>query len=190
MDFNFGHLDVVEIDDKGNMIDKLIVPYRTDGTSYENEVSLRQALNIVGRWVKGKHKTLVIEDLDTSSSKRKSTYRDPKTNRIFHMLPYSRYLEAVQYIGFKYDFEITKVKPAYTSVIGKLKYAKRMKIYSHIAAAFVIARRGMGFSRNEKTPKEYKHLIHQLIGRLCTITVANISFKRYLKIQSEKRAAR
>jgi hypothetical protein len=65
----------------------------------------------------------------------------------------------MEYIGFKYGFTITKVKPAYTSVIGALKYAKKMKLNSHVAASYVIARRGMGFTRNEKIPKEYRSII-------------------------------
>ena len=40
---------------------------------------------------------------------------------------------------------LTKVNPAYTSYIGKTKYANSMKLNSHTAASFVIARRGLGF---------------------------------------------
>jgi IS605 OrfB family transposase len=158
MDFNYGHLDVSEIDGKGNMIYYTSIPYQTDGSSYKNEISLRKALDQVGQLVASKHKTLVVEKLDTSASKRKSTYRDKKTNKIFHMFPYARYLEFVDYIGMKYDFEITKVNPSFTSVIGAIKYQEKMKLNSHIAASFVIARRGMGFSHYEKMPKKYKHL--------------------------------
>jgi hypothetical protein len=43
-----------------------------------------------------------------------------------------------------------KVKPAYTSVMGKFKYMAQRGIPIHIAAALVIARRGMGF--REKVP--------------------------------------
>ena len=159
MDFNYGHLDLTEIDGKGNMIENHIIPYKTDGTSSENEVSLRQALDKVGNLVSKNHKVLVVEKLDTSNSKRKSTYRDKKTNRIFHMFPYQRYLEFVEYISFKYGFETIKVAPAYTSVIGAIKYKNMMKLNSHIAASFVIARRGMGFSHNEKIPKQYKQIV-------------------------------
>ena len=159
MDFNHGHLDVTEIDEKGNLVNQYVIPYQTDGTSKENEISLRQALNQVGLLVSKKNKILVVEKLDTSTSKRKSTYRDKKTNRIFHMFPYARYLEFVEYVGFKYGFEITRVAPAYTSVIGLIKYKEQMKLSTHIAAAFVIARRGVKYSHNEKVPKRYKPIV-------------------------------
>ena len=37
-----------------------------------------------------------------------------------------------------------------------------MKLPSHIAASFVIARRGMHFQRNEKVPKQYKDMIKDI----------------------------
>ena len=44
-----------------------------------------------------------------------------------------------------------------TSLIGKLKYAPQFNIDKDIAAAFVIARRGLGYK--EKLPKNYKGLL-------------------------------
>lgn len=38
------------------------------------------------------------------------------------------------------------VNPAYTSVIGRVKYAKRLGIFEHLAAALSIGRRSMGYS--------------------------------------------
>ena len=54
--------------------------------------------------------------------------------------------------------EIRKVNPAYTSLIGKLKYAPQFNIDKDIAAAFVIARRGLRFK--ESLPKNYKGLLN------------------------------
>jgi len=47
---------------------------------------------------------------------------------------------------------IVKVKPAFTSIIGILKYQHMYGISSHESAGYVIARRGLGFS-HEKIPK-------------------------------------
>jgi len=54
--------------------------------------------------------------------------------------------------------EIRKVNPAYTSIIGKLKYAPQYNIDKDVAAAFVIARRGLGYK--ESLPKNYKKLLN------------------------------
>ena len=59
--------------------------------------------------------------------------------------------------GLKFGFKIKKVNPAYTSVIGRFKYAKMYGLSVHEAASFVIGRRGLDF--DEKVPKE---LLQQL----------------------------
>lgn len=160
MDFNYGHLDVSEIDGKGNLLGIYIFPYEITDNSNINEQNLRKALNEVGKLVKSKNKCLVIEDLDTKNSKRRSTYREPVTNRIFHMFSYARYIDMVEYLGSKYEFDIIKVNPAFTSVIGKIKYGYERKINIHKAASYVIARRGLGFK--EKVLKKYRPLIKEL----------------------------
>ena len=103
-----------------------------------------------------------MEKIDLKTTKRKSTYQNKKLNKITHTIPYARYLEMVNYLGYKFEFLIIKVHLAYTSQIGKIKYQDKMKIPSHIAASYVIARRGMKYSHNEHIPKEYKHFIQDI----------------------------
>jgi hypothetical protein len=50
-----------------------------------------------------------------------------------------------------------EVSPAYTSVIGALKYAPQFLLDKDRAAALVIARRALGFE--EKMPKHYERLL-------------------------------
>lgn len=157
MDFNYGHLDISEIDNKGNLIDFKTIPYKIDGTSKENELSLQSALKQIGELVSSKNKVLVIEKINTKNSKVKSTYKSKVLNRIFHTLPYDKYLHITHYLGLKYGFDVIEINPALTSVIGKYKYAYKKKLNTHISASFVIARRGMKF--NEFILKEYKPLI-------------------------------
>ena len=53
--------------------------------------------------------------------------------------------------------EIVEVNPAYTSVIGMLKYAPQLSIDKDIASAYVIGRRALGFK--EDTPENYEKLL-------------------------------
>jgi len=53
--------------------------------------------------------------------------------------------------------QVFKVNPAYTSIIGKSKYAPLYNIDKGTAGAYVIARRGLGFK--ERLPKNYKALL-------------------------------
>jgi hypothetical protein len=53
--------------------------------------------------------------------------------------------------------EIVEVNPAYTSVIGMLKYAPQLSIDKDIAGAYVIGRRALGF--REDMPENYEKLL-------------------------------
>ncbi|SHH25948.1 Uncharacterized protein SAMN02745221_02036, partial [Thermosyntropha lipolytica DSM 11003] len=53
-----------------------------------------------------------------------------------------------------------EVNPAYTSVIGMLKYAPQYMISKDIAAAYVIARRGLGLK--EQIPEGYMAILKEL----------------------------
>ena len=162
IDFNFGHIDLTEIDEKGNMLNHKTILYDLTGTSKQNELSLRCALDEVGIYVKDKHKCLVIEDLNTKQSKYKfntDKQKQKKLNKVIHSLPVALYKQAISYLSVKYEFMIYQVKPAYTSIIGKLKYADKMKLNSHISASYVIARRGLGYK--EQLLKEQRQQIPQ-----------------------------
>jgi IS605 OrfB family transposase len=71
---------------------------------------------------------------------------------------YKRLLNKIEILAKRNGIELIKVNPAYTSVIGKLKYSPQYNIDKDIAGAYVIARRGLGFK--EKLPKNYKKLLN------------------------------
>lgn len=71
---------------------------------------------------------------------------------------YKRLLDKIEVLARRNGIEIIKINPAYTSVIGKLKYSPQYNIDKDIAGAFVIARRGLGYK--EKLPKNYKELLN------------------------------
>jgi len=53
--------------------------------------------------------------------------------------------------------EVVEVHPAYTSIIGMLKYAPQLSIDKDIAGAYVIGRRALGF--REDMPENYERLL-------------------------------
>ena len=53
--------------------------------------------------------------------------------------------------------EVVEVNPAYTSVIGMLKYAPQLNIDKDVAGAYVIGRRALGFK--EDMPENYEKLL-------------------------------
>ena len=156
IDFNYGHLDFTEINEHGNIIHTETVNYDITNNSNKNKSNLRKAINYIANYAANKHKPIAIEKLDTSKSKNKSVYRDPKTNKIFHTFAYSQYIDFIDYAGIKYEFQPIKINPYLTSYIGRIKY-KDKKLNSHVLASYVIARRGMGCK--ELLPNEFKPLV-------------------------------
>ncbi len=94
------------------------------------------------------YRTFVLEDL--------KFIQNHDTNHRFNRLVHSFTKKKLQYSlisrGLKFGFKIKKVNPAYSSVIGRFKYAKMYGLSVHEAASFVIGRRGLDFE--EKIPKE------------------------------------
>jgi hypothetical protein len=81
-----------------------------------------------------------------------------------HNFVYRRLLEAIERRAIRCGVAIKKVHPAYTSLQGKYKYATALGLSFHQAAAFVIARRGLGF--HERIPAKIQALISVLIQEL------------------------
>lgn len=149
LDFNLGHVDMTELDSKGNLVNHKTLYYELNKNSKQNEISLRKVLDIVGQYAKDRHKIIVVENLDLTKLKTKmnSDKKNQKVlNKYIHSFPYSRYENIVDNLKIKYHLDIIKVKPNFTSIIGELKYANYKKLNTHISASYVIGRRGLGFT--------------------------------------------
>ena len=90
--------------------------------------------------------TLVLEDLNFLQ-----TYKGKAFNRIASNFSYSNVIKSLFSIAFKEKIALIQVDAYYSSFIGKVKYQQMYGISVHQAAAFVLARRGMGLK--EKMPK-------------------------------------
>lgn len=148
IDFNYGHLDMTELDAKGNLINFKTVYYDLEFNSHQNEISLRKAIDEIATYAKEHNKCLAIEDINTYKANQKANkdkHRQKLLNYILHRLPYNKYLQIMDYTSVKHSIDVIKVKPNFTSIIGKLKYSNNMKLNTHISASYVIGRRAMGF---------------------------------------------
>lgn len=149
LDFNDGHIDLSETDNKGNLImtKQYKLHYHGTGTKAENE--MRQVVSEIGKYALCKGKSIVKEDLSFMKKKARTDKGKGKQgkayNRMIHTLDYARYEDCLQNMTTRYGIDIIGVHPAYTSQIAKQKYCNTKKIPIHSGAAFVIARRGQGF---------------------------------------------
>jgi len=108
---------------------------------------------------KKENKAIAIENLDKLPNGRRGDGFAKLRSRL-QKWSYKRLLEKIEILAKRNGIEIRKVNPAYTSVIGKLKYSPMLGIDKDVAGAYVIARRGLGYKEN--IPKNYKELLNNI----------------------------
>ncbi|MCU5374679.1 IS200/IS605 family accessory protein TnpB-related protein [Bacillus pacificus] len=96
---------------------------------------------------------LIVEDLKFIQDKSISA----KFRRMSHSFCYRKILSTLERLCKRYGVEFIKVKPAFTSVSGRLKYQQKYRISVHESAALTIGRRGMGLK--ERIPKKLKDIL-------------------------------
>jgi IS605 OrfB family transposase len=103
-----------------------------------------------------KGKAIAIENL---KKLKKGTRGDGKATlrRRLHQWNAKKFLQKLKRVAMIKGVEIVEVNPAYTSVIGMLKYTPQLNIDKDIAGAYVIGRRALGFK--EDTPENYEKLL-------------------------------
>ena len=97
-------------------------------------------------------KLIVIEKLDFQKKKNSLKEQNKKYARILSSFAYKKIIEMMHSRSWKLKIQTHAVNPAYTSLIGRLKFAKRYGLSIHQAAALTIGRRFMNFS--EKPPHQ------------------------------------
>uniref|UniRef100_UPI001108FB87 IS200/IS605 family accessory protein TnpB-related protein n=1 Tax=Aquibacillus sediminis TaxID=2574734 RepID=UPI001108FB87 len=111
--------------------------------------------NIVGETVKNVFTWLLTKNVGAIVIENIKLNQQHDTNRKFNRLVNSfkkkKLTESIIRRGLRNGFQIKKINPAYTSVIGRFKYSTTYGLSVHEAASFVIARRGLGYE--EKMPK-------------------------------------
>jgi IS605 OrfB family transposase len=103
-----------------------------------------------------KGKAIAVENL---KKLRKGKHGDGKAKlrKRLHQWNAKKFLQKLKRVAMLKGVEVIEVHPAYTSVIGMLKYAPQLSIDKDIAGAYVIGRRASGFK--EDTPENYEKLL-------------------------------
>jgi len=163
---------VIGIDTNASPLHLAIAEVSTDGNliSYQS-ISLHELIGLpknkkdnqewliahkVVEIAKEKGKAIAIEDL----KKVKKGYRGDgkaKLRKRLHSWNFKGLLSKIERMARLNGIEVVKVNPAFTSVIGSLKYAPQLNIDKDIAGAYVIGRRALGFK--EEIPENYLKLL-------------------------------
>lgn len=100
---------------------------------------------------------LVCESLDFNRKQTTLRERGRKYARMLSNFAYSRFFEALSGRCVNLGIELIQVNPAYSSLIGLVKYARMYGLASDEAAGLAIARRAMGLS--ERLPRAITALL-------------------------------
>ena len=153
IDINANHLAVVETDRFGNYLTKQTIALNTYGKSKNQALALiGDACNTIIQKAKNTKKPIIIEKLDFKKKKACLKAQNfKKHSRMLSSLCYNKIIEFLHSGAYRHGIAIHTVNPAYTSMIGMVKFAKRYGLSKHHAAALCIARRMFKFS--EQPPK-------------------------------------
>jgi IS605 OrfB family transposase len=157
LDFNYNFIILVNIDKDGNFLSYQQIPFRNlhsyrkgrrdDYASFKLDKVIQYCLN--------KGKGLILEDLSFDQSFSYNKTRNRKLNQFkTSMLP------LLERKCARHGIAARKVHPAYTTIIGALKYSWSLNFSDHVLASYVIARKGLEFV--EALPACYKRLLAQV----------------------------
>ena len=152
VDLNTDHLAVCEADASGNPVNFFSVPLVTYGKSqHQADAIIGDAVASVVEYAREAGKPIVIEKLDFRQKKVALDGHSRKYSRMLSSFSYGKIKACFLSRGYREGVEVHQVNPAFSSVIGRVKFMERYGLSVHQAAALVLARRLLGCS--ERIPR-------------------------------------
>jgi transposase, IS605 OrfB family, central region len=124
-----------------------------------------------------KGKAIAVENLKKLKKGMRGDGKAKLRKRLHHWNA-KKFLQKLKRVAMLKGVEVIEVNPAYTSVIGILKYAPQLNIDKDVAGAYVIGRRALGFK--EDMPENYEKLLKDR-------TYLEFALKRYEEREKELR---
>ena len=144
IDLNPSCIAVTEIDFYGNHKSSWQISTQLRGKSSEQiQAILGDEVARLVSFAKEKKIPIIVEELDFESKKQQ--LRSRGMNRMLSQFSYSLFNTLITARCFREGVTLIHVNPAYTSVIGKVKFSYGYGLSTHMGAAMAIARRGLGF---------------------------------------------
>ena len=154
VDVNAGHLAVSETDFSGNWLRSWSVPLVTYGKSQGQSAALiGDAVGGVVARARDAGKPLVIEKLDFSKKRDVLEGEHPGRSRMVSSFAYGKIHTCFLSRGYREGVEVFEVDPAFSSVIGRVKFMELYGLSVDQAAALVLGRRLLGCS--ERIPRRW-----------------------------------
>ena len=154
IDLNADHLAVAETDANGNYLNAWRVPLVIYGKdTHQAEPPIGDAVASVVQYAREVGKPIVIEKLDFRQKKAALEGESRRYSRMLSSFSYGKIKAYFVSRGYRQGVEIHQINPAYSSVIGRVKFMERYGLTVHQAAALVLARRILGCS--ERIPRRW-----------------------------------
>jgi IS605 OrfB family transposase len=155
IDLNAAHVSVTRADRHGNSVEKFDMPLVTYGKSEgQSANAARHVAKSIVAFAKLHDLPVVSEKLDFSDKKKRlDDEGSARRARQLSSFAYSAFAAALDSACARQGVHLRRVNPAYTSIIGRVKTARRYGSSVHAAASLAIARRAMGLS--EKLPRSF-----------------------------------
>jgi IS605 OrfB family transposase len=173
------HLAMAEVSETGEL-----VSYQT--ISLHHLLGLSQNSKDHQEWILAhqivdlaiqKNKAIAVENLKKLNKEKRGDGKAELRKRL-HQWNAKKFLQKLKRVARVKGVEILEVHPAYTSIIGMIKYAPQLNIDKDIAGAYVIGRRALGFK--EDMPENYEKLLKDK-------AYLEFALKRYEKREEELR---
>ena len=154
VDLNADHLAVCETDASGNYVHAFSVPLVTYGkSSHQAEAVIGDAVASVVAYARETGKPIVIEKMDFRQKKAVLEGESRKYSRMLSSFSYGKIKAYFLSRGHRQGVEVHQVNPAFSSVVGRVKFMERYGLTVHQAAALVLARRLLNCS--ERLPRRW-----------------------------------
>ena len=147
IDINVDHIALCETDRHGNCVLLKTIPMNlTNKTRNQRKHIIRNTAKKAVLESVRSNKPFIIESLDFTQKKMNMRYQNKRHNRILSEFAYKEIAETIKSRCRKDKVAYKEINPAYTSRIARDKYMKPMGCSIHMAASYVIARRGCGYT--------------------------------------------
>ncbi|NJK57609.1 MAG: transposase [Pleurocapsa sp. SU_5_0] len=152
VDFNRDSVEWAYVLSDGNIKERGKISFKWKGfSSGQRQVMMRNLVVKLSDLAFDYQCPIAIESLDFSKRKASMSEASKAYNLMLSNLSTSTFREALFSRCKRYGIGLHKVNPAFTSVIGMIKFMPRYGLNSGTAAAMTIARRAMGMS--ERAPQ-------------------------------------
>ncbi|GET44331.1 hypothetical protein [Microseira wollei] len=151
IDLNPSSIGWAYIDDRGNLSSSGKIPMQMGLPRGKQDAQIVGAILQLAELATAFACPIVCESLDFTGKKAQLREKGAKYARMLSSWAYSRFYQLLDSILSNRGISLFTRNPAYTSLIGLVKYARMYGLSSDIAAAIAIARRGMNLS--ERLPR-------------------------------------